>query len=277
MMLPHESSLGQLRQHIDELDERLLDLLNERASVAMAIGQLKRQDKLALRDRPRERELLSRLFGHNRGPLSDDGVDEVFSSIMGRCRELQRAWVAFLGPPGSFSHQAALSVFGDDVKQRPLASPREVVSAVADPNNEVTHALVPIDNAVCGTIDEVARLIREHPVTISSRHEIAVELCCVGAAKPQRIYSKREVFAQCQRWLQRCHPQAARIETASTSAAVELVANDSDEHSAAIGSALCARMHGLPVIQTGIADIAHNRTQFVVIVPKDSPRSDHQS
>jgi chorismate mutase/prephenate dehydratase len=181
---------------------------------------------------------------------------------------MKNSRVAFLGPLGSFSHRAMLAIFGEHVCACPLESPRQVVAAVADLQDAVTHAVVPIDNAVCGIIEEVAQLIEEHPVAIADRHEVTVDLCLIGCAQPRRIYSKREVFAQCKQWLARKHPDIPCIEAASSSAAVARLAEDGDEHAAAIGSALAASLYDLPVMEADIADIRDNRTAFVVLVPQ---------
>ncbi len=179
--------------------------------------------------------------------------------------------VAFLGPVGSFSHQAAIAIFGEKMDQHPLANPREVIHAVAERRREVTHAVVPIENAVCGRIDEVADLIEQLPVAVMQRHPIPVELCLIGAPTPRRIHSKREVFKQCKSWLRRHHPDADCIEAPSSSAAVAMLAVTDDEETAAIGSALAAQLYEQTVIATGIADVPDNRTEFVVLVAKPSP------
>jgi len=178
--------------------------------------------------------------------------------------------VAFLGPVGSFSHQAATAIFGETMEQHPLTSPREVIRAVAERRREVTHAVVPIENAVCGRIDEVADLIEQLPVAIVQRYPVPVELCLIGAATPRQIHSKREVFKQCESWLRRHHPNAECIEAPSSSAAVAMLTRDDDEETAAIGSALAAQLHEQAVIATGIADVPDNRTEFVVLVAKPS-------
>jgi prephenate dehydratase len=178
--------------------------------------------------------------------------------------------VAFLGPIGSFSHQAAIAIFGDKMDQHPLASPHEVIHAVAERRYEVTHAVVPIENAVCGRIDEVADLIDQLPVAVMQRHPVPVELCLIGSASPRRIHSKREVFKQCERWLRRHHPDADCIEAPSSSAAVAMLPQTADKETAAIGSALAARLYEREVIATGIADVPANRTEFVVLVAKPS-------
>ena len=178
--------------------------------------------------------------------------------------------VAFLGPVGSFSHQAAIAIFGEKMDQYPLSSPREVIRAVAERRGEVTHAVVPVENAVCGRIDEVADLIEQLPVAVMQRHPVPVELCLIGTATPRRIHSKREVFKQCENWLRRHHPDADCIEAPSSSAAVAMLAVTGDEETAAIGSALAAQLHEQAVIATGIADVPDNRTEFVVLVAKPS-------
>ena len=78
--------LASVRRTIDRLDERLLRLLNRRATLALAIGRIKKRRKWPVFDAGREAFVLRHIMQHNRGPLSASAVRHVFQAILCECR-----------------------------------------------------------------------------------------------------------------------------------------------------------------------------------------------
>src|SRR6266540_2779214 len=105
--------LDDWRSRINNLDEQILDLLNQRAQAALQIGELKRQQDLPYFAPEREAEVFKRLAALNAGPLPADGILAIWREILSAALALEHPLaVAFLGPPGSFGHQAAIQRFG---------------------------------------------------------------------------------------------------------------------------------------------------------------------
>lgn len=82
--------LDDCRKRINELDLRLLDLLNRRAECVIELAPLKRERKIDVHDPGRERQVLDNLRRRNQGPLSDEAVSRVFEAIMAAMRRLQK-------------------------------------------------------------------------------------------------------------------------------------------------------------------------------------------
>jgi chorismate mutase len=82
-------TISDLRMIIDELDSRLLQILNERARVSRQIGLIKRQQGLSIVDNEREAKVLANIVGENTGPLTENQVRALFEKIIASCRELQ--------------------------------------------------------------------------------------------------------------------------------------------------------------------------------------------
>ena len=78
------------RRKIDEIDKKLVELLNERSKCAIEIGRLKHDLKLRVYDPDREQEILRRIKDANGGPLDDEGLQRLFERVIDECRRIER-------------------------------------------------------------------------------------------------------------------------------------------------------------------------------------------
>src|SRR3989338_11147700 len=116
-------SLQQLRVKIDSVDQQLLALLNQRAALANEVGEIKRQDGSPVFRPEREAQVIQGLQAANPGPLKGDNIAHIWREIMSACRALEAPQrVAYLGPAGTFSEQAAVQFFGSSIEHVPCAS-----------------------------------------------------------------------------------------------------------------------------------------------------------
>jgi chorismate mutase/prephenate dehydratase len=160
--------LAKLRARIDELDDRVLVMLNERARLAQAVGHLKLNngEQGGPIYRPeREAQVVRRLQEGNAGPLPNDAVERLFKEIMSACRALEQPLtVAYLGPAGTFSEAAAIKQFGQSTQGHPVASIDEVFKAVE--NGQAQYGVVPAENTTEGAIGRTLDLLLSTPLTI---------------------------------------------------------------------------------------------------------------
>ena len=147
-MAPNKE-LAAVRREIDALDSKLLELINRRAELAIEVSGLKKKDSLGVYDPGREKEIESKITGGNPGPLSDQDILFVFREIISRCRSLQHdEKVAYLGPEGSFSNQAAFRKFGASSEFFPVSSFEDVFEVVH--GKRADFGIVPVENSVEG-------------------------------------------------------------------------------------------------------------------------------
>ena len=124
--------LPDLRERIDALDRALLGLLNQRMGLALAVGELKKRDGSPVFRPEREAQVITGLKAANTGPLKNDSVAPIWREIMSASRALESPTrVAYLGPAGTFSEEAALGYFGSSIVRVPCASFDEVFRATA--------------------------------------------------------------------------------------------------------------------------------------------------
>jgi chorismate mutase/prephenate dehydratase len=260
-----EAHLADLRRRIDEIDGRLVQLLSERAGIVVTVGKSKQSHGTPIYAPHREAEILSRAIDGNTGPLSDRTIEAIFREMMSGSFALELPLrVGCLGPPGSFSHIAAVRHFGASVECTDLGTIDGVFAEVAA--RRCHYGLVPYENSIGGSITDTLDALVEHEVTIYAEALIEVThalLANCGPSDVRRIYSKREVFSQCRQWLNRQYPDAELMTMESSAAAVQRAVGE--QHAAAIGSALAGELYGVNLLFEQIQDKPNNITRFLVI------------
>lgn len=266
-------NLDELRVLIDSLDSRLIDLLNKRARLVVEVGLVKQDDGTPIYAPHREHAVLKKVLGENPGPLPDRTVEAVYREIMSGSFAIERPLrIGYLGPPGSFSHQAATLHFGSSVSFEDLHEIAGVFSEVQ--RGHVDYGLAPIENSQGGGIMETLDAFRAvgQDINIYAEAQLSVHHALLANCEPKlvrRIYSKPEVFSQCRQWLATQYPQADLVPAPSTSQAIKTVhaLHEADPTTgvAAIGSALAAKLYSVEVLFESIEDNPNNVTRFVII------------
>ncbi len=283
---PAPQSLDALRSRIDDVDRLLVSLLNERAALAAAIGDIKRASGVAIYAPHREAQVLAKVQAMSEGPLPPKAIEAIYREIMSSSFALEKGLsVAYLGPAGSFSHLASSRHFGANADLQSTETIAGVFGAIA--RSECEAGLVPVENTLHGGVAETldgfvtyaGSAFVQAEVQLHVRHALAAHC---ELARIERVHSKPEVFAQCRAWLSEKLPRAQLVPAASTSAAMQHVAQLSQLaqraqpapcFDAAIGSALAASLHGVPVLVDGMQDAAHNITRFAVLGRAAAQRS----
>jgi chorismate mutase / prephenate dehydratase len=259
-------NLGDWRSRIDDLDDQILNLLNQRAEAALHIGDLKRRQDAPSYVPEREAEILRRLLTQNPGPLTAETVRAVWTEILSGCRALESPLtIAYLGPPATFTHQAALQRFGASAEYRPVRTIVDVFEEVE--RGAARYGVVPVENTTEGAVNVTLDRLIESSAMICG--ELALDIAqyllshapTLGEVK--RVLSHPQGLAQCRQWLDVNLPDVPRTEVPSTAGAAEIAAGD--RSAAAIASELAGRLYGVPVLRARIEDNAHNSTRFLVI------------
>lgn len=262
--------MGACRVRIDNIDTQIVDLLNERVNLASRIGQLKNEADAQIYVPEREKQVLSNVTRHNRGPIKNEALSAVFSEIMSAAISHERKLViAYLGPEATFTHQAAMSKFGKSVDYLGVRDIVDIFDQVERKNAD--YGVVPVENSIGGAVTCTSDVLVDTRVQIYAElyREIKHNLISCGTmASITEVYSKSPVFAQCRVWLRDNMPNATLIDCPSTADAVRKVGNDPTK--AAIGCSLAAQMYHVPILKSTIQDFSHNITRFLVVGPKDA-------
>lgn len=270
-MAPNKE-LADVRKEIDALDSKLLELINRRAELATDVSRLKKKVSMGVYDLGREREVEANITGNNPGPLSDEDILLVFRDIISRCRSLQHdEKVAYLGPEGSFSNQAAFRRFGSSSELLPVSSVVDVFEEVH--GKRADFGIVPVENSVEGSVGDVLDMFLEWDLSISAECFERVEHFLLSASGDMKdiktVASHPQALGQCKRWIAANLYGVKLLETSSTAAAAKLAARDNEV--AAIASEFSGTIYNLKTIQSYIEDSQRNMTRFVIVGREKPP------
>lgn len=259
-------TIADLRVAIDSVDQQLLKLLNERAALANEVGDIKRLEGSQVFRPEREAQVIHNLQNHNNGPLKDNNVANIWREIMSACRALEAPQrVAYLGPAGTFSEQAAEQFFGVSIDHVPCASFEEVFDATA--SGRAAFGVVPIENSTEGAVTRCLDLFLTSPLHIIGETSLLVRHNLLRQTADMQdieaVYAHPQALAQCQNWLSTHLPHAERYAASSNSEGARIAANN--PKAAAIASLRAGSQFGLHVVAPSIQDEPYNRTRFAVM------------
>ena len=275
-MSEQEKELRVLRDQIDSIDRQMHELLNKRAKCAQSVAEVKQKhqgDQSAVFYRPeREAQVLRAVMERNEGPLADKEVARLFREIMSVCLALEEPMrVAFLGPEGTFTQQAAQKHFGHSARNLPMQSLRDVFREVQ--SGAAHYGVVPIENSTEGVISHTLDLFKQYDLKICGEVEVPVHLHLLvnkgdDLDAIKRIYSHQQSLAQSRDWLDARYPHVEKIAVSSNAEAARIAAGEGTG-SAAIAGDMAADLYELDQAIKNIEDQADNATRFLIIGDQD--------
>ena len=273
-----EAGLKELRESIDSIDNEILTLINKRMKIVYEVGKLKAKSGGAIYRPEREKHIIDRLeklSKEQNGILNRAAIEALFLEIFAISRNLELPEnIAYLGPEGSFTHQAAESRFGSMSTYLPIGSIRGVFREVA--NKKAKFGVIPIENSSNGIVSDTITCFNEYDLKIIA--EVMVDIhhtlatTCDKVSEIKKIYSKDIAFDQCHRFLEDLGlDDAELIPVESTAKAAKIAIGE--PNSAAICSHIGAKMYNLPILFENIEDKGNNRTRFLIISDFENERS----
>ncbi len=263
-------TLEELRQKIDAIDTDLLRLLNERADVVHAVGELKKREGLEIYAPEREDALLKRLVAKSEGRLPPKSIRAIYREIMSAALALEEDLkIAYLGPPGTWTHQASISKFGHSVEYLVQPNLADVFDQVR--LKRADYGVVPIENSTEGAVRDIFQLFATHPLKICAEISLPIEICLMGKGPLgdiRKVAGHPSIIAAARKWLGQQERAFEFLEVSSTERAA--AAAREDAQIAAIGSGLAAELNDLDIIAPSIQDEASS-ARFSVVGRRPSP------
>lgn len=279
-------SLGDLRQQIDQLDQQIQILLNQRAECAQRVADVKLAElqeaegdadlsKVLFYRPEREAQVLRKVMERNAGPLEDKTVAHLFREIMSACLALEKPMqIAFLGPEGTFTQAAAMKHFGHAIICRPQTGIPSVFTQVE--SGQCNYGVVPVENSTEGMVNHTLDNFLNSPLQICGEVELRIQLHLLanesaGTATIKSICAHPQALAQCRNWLDNNWSNLERIAVSSNGEAARMAQEDSTV--AAVAGDLAAEKYGLMKLAESIEDLANNQTRFLIIGQEQVPAS----
>ena len=277
------------RAEIDAIDDELLRLLNNRAAIALRVGEVKRRNDTSLCDHNREFEVLSRLRNQNSGPLDEQNVTSIFQRIIDECLQVQQSAfhpsldadgevtptkifsgkerVAFLGERGTFSEEAAKRLLGETCETVPRPTFEILFTAIDD--EIADFILAPLENSLVGSVHRCHDLLLESSLGIAAEIILPIShflIGCRGASLEsiEIVESHPVALAQCERFFA-AHPHIKRVATDDTAGSVRRVVENGDVSRAAIAGNRAANIYDGLILKEHLEDHVENYTRFVLL------------
>lgn len=277
------------RAEIDTIDDELLRLLNERAAIALRVGEVKRRNDTSLCDHNREIEVLTRLCRQNSGPLDEQNITSIFQRIIDECLHVQqRAFqptadiegasatvknfsgkerVAFLGERGTFSEEAAKRLLGESCETISRPTFEELFTAIDE--GIADYILAPFENSLVGSVHRCHDLLLESSLGIAAEIILPIShflIGCAGASLDsiKTVESHPVALAQCERFFA-AYPNIKRVATDDTAGSVRRVVENGDISRAAIAGKRAADIYHGSILKEHLEDHAENYTRFVLL------------
>ena len=273
-------TLDECRVAIDAIDNEILELLNKRMKVVERVGAIKHESGGAVYRPEREKEIIDRLTKNsqkNKGILNHGAIEAIFLEIFAVSRNLELPErIAYLGPEGTFTHQAAESRFGGMSDYLSLGSIHSVFKTLEA--GRAKFGVVPIENSKDGIVGETLDLLAKSSVKIVAELYMPIHASFATKATKleeiTKIYSKDKGFGQCREFLsEHGFVNIEQIPVESTAKAAILAAEDPS--SAAICSHIAAKLYGVPTMFENIEDEHDSSTRFIILSDFKNSASKH--
>ena len=265
-----------LRDKIDALDVQIMESISQRADFAQQVAQVKKSLGDAAYYRPeREAQVLRHIMDANTGPIDNEDMARLFRQIMSACLALEQPIkVAFLGPEGTFTQEAALKHFGDGAISVPKAAIDEVFREVLA--GACNYGVVPVENSTEGVISHTLDSFMDSSIKICGEVELRIHHHFMVGGNTNndnitRVYSHAQSLAQCRQWLNSNYPNIERVAVSSYAEAALRVQGEWN-YSAIAGDMSC-ELYQLEKLWEKIEDRPDNSTRFLIIGRESVPPS----
>lgn len=263
-------NLDDCREAIDTIDDEILELLNKRMEVVERVGEIKNDTGGAIYRPEREKAIIERLCAKSKrdgGLLNDSAIEALFLELFAVSRNLELPErIAYLGPEGSFTHQAAESRFGAMSSYLSLSSIDSVFKTLE--SKRAKFGVVPIENSRDGIVGETLDLLAKSSVKIVAELYMPIHMSFATKAKDlssiTKVYSKDKGFGQCREFLSEHGLTNVELIPVESTAKAAILASEEDS-SAAICSHIAAKLYGVPIMFNDIEDEVGSSTRFIIL------------
>ena len=270
-----KNELKNLREKIDNIDDKIINLLNERGEIVISVGKLKEGLEMKVFQPHREGEIITRLTSKSE-IFRKSSIEAIWKEIMSASKVIQglTSKVGYLGPEGTFTHQAALSYFPKAGSEFiPANSSLEIFESLE--KDIITYGAIPIENSLQGTVRETLDLLIEKDVLIYGEITLRIIQNLISVknsdiSKIKTVISHPQALAQTRMWIKANIPNVKLVSVNSTAEAIRKVQEIDDESYAAVGTEFSSKLYNMKILSSNIEDNPMNFTRFLIISKREN-------
>lgn len=257
-------TLKKIRNAIDNVDSRILRLLNDRMELVLLAKKLKPQ----VEDKGREKEVLERVDKNLTGLIHATFAYRIYDEIIKESKILQQKeyeLIAFQGEHGAFG-EAAAREWNRDLIPIPCPEFESVFEGVE--SGLYDYGIVPVENTLGGSVEQVNRLLIDTSLHVAGALKLPIHLCLLvlpgtDHREIRTVYSHPQALAQARNFMAR--NKLDPIPYSNTAGAAKMLAEQRPKGSGAIASKLCEKLYHLEIVKEGVEDLDKNITRFLVV------------
>jgi chorismate mutase/prephenate dehydratase len=291
------NNLQKMREQLDALDSKLVDLFEQRFALSKEVALFKAETGGKVYDKERELRQLSSVRNMVNDKDNEIFIEDLFIHILDLSKKLQYRYVSdgnlfdmdydiindiecenvkvvYQGVPGSYSHEAVLKEFGENPDCFNAVTFKDAMDVIQ--NGQADYAVLPIENSSAGIVNETYDLLYDFDNFIVKETNIRVSHALLGLPEAEitdikTVYSHPQGLMQCREFLEE-HKEWSRIARENTAVCAMKVNEEKDKTQAAIASTTAARLYGLKILQENINFSDLNTTRFIIVSRKKAVR-----
>lgn len=291
--------LGEIRNRIDHIDRKLVELIEERMEIVKEVALYKKENGMKIFDRKREEEVINKNLSNVKSEELKHYIESILKDIMDSSKEYQKFKIGspkeyvnnlnfngkklgYTGVPGAYAYEVMVNLLKNSknseghmgVKAEEILNfntHRELVEGVE--SGKVDFAILPIENSIVGEVRDSIDLINKRNIYIVGevKHKIEHNLLGIKGSKIEdikRVYSHEQALMQCSEFLGE-YPEWEKIRMNNTALSAKYIGDTGNEENACIANMETRKMYNLELLKPDINNEKENFTRFFIVSNKN--------
>ena len=287
--------LGEIRKRIDQIDRKLVELIEERLEIVKEVALYKKENNMKIFDRQREEEVIDKNLSNVKNEELKHYIEIILKDIMDSSKEYQKFKIGsskeyvnnldfngkklgYTGVPGAYAYEVMINLLknsknsdgGAEVEAKEILSfntHKELVEGVE--NGKIDFAILPIENSIVGEVRDSIDLINKRNIYIVGevKHKIEHNLLGIKGSKIEdikRVYSHEQALMQCSEFLGK-YPKWEKVKMNNTALSAKYIGDTGNKENACIANMETKEMYNLELLQADINNEKENFTRFFIV------------
>ena len=291
--------LGEIRNRIDHIDRKLVELIEERMEIVKEVALYKKENGMKIFDRKREEEVVNKNLSNVKSEELKHYIEGILKDIMDSSKEYQKFKIGspkeyvndlnfngkklgYTGVPGAYAYEVMVNLLknsrnseghmgGEAEEILNFNTHRELVEGVEA--GKVDFAILPIENSIVGEVRDSIDLINKRSIYIVGevKHRIEHNLLGIKGSKIEdikRVYSHEQALMQCSEFLGK-YPEWEKVKMNNTALSAKYIGDTKNKENACIANMETREMYNLELLQPDINNEKENFTRFFIVSNKN--------